>query len=85
MLRNIVKWAAIGLALVLVAGAALFAFGLRVVVYGGGTPRLEFVESERTRSERIAEDREAHRAASPAPVDAQTAVRSSPRRVSPPV
>jgi outer membrane protein assembly factor BamB len=83
MLRNIVKWAVMGLALVLVAGAALFAFGLRVVMYGGGTPRLEFVTSERTRSERIARDREARRAASPVPLDAQAAAPVQPAAAEP--
>jgi outer membrane protein assembly factor BamB len=62
-----VKWAAIGLALVLLAGAGLFAAGLRVVLYGGGVPRLQFVESERTRTERIARDRKAHGDPRPAP------------------
>jgi outer membrane protein assembly factor BamB len=83
MLRNIVKWAVMGLALVLVAGAALFAFGLRVVMYGGGTPRLEFVTSERARSERVARDREARRAASPAPLDAQAAAPVQPAAAEP--
>ncbi len=63
MVRKVLKWAVVVVAGLLVAGAALFAFGLRVVLYGGGTPRLQFVESERTRSERLARSREAQRVA----------------------
>jgi outer membrane protein assembly factor BamB len=66
MLRKLVKWTAFGLAVVLLAGAGLFAAGLRAVIYGGGIPRLRFVESERTRTERIARDRKTHGAPRPA-------------------
>lgn len=87
MLRNVAKWVAIGLAVALLAGAALFAFGLRVVLYGGGKPRLQFVESERTRAERIARDRESQRDRPPAPaatpvdtaLSAAPAVQGSPQ------
>ena len=61
MLRKVVKWLVIGVAVVLVLAGALYALGLRVVLYGGGKPRLQFVESERTRTERIAIDRASHR------------------------
>lgn len=66
MLRRVLKWVAIGLAVMVLTAAALFALGLRVVLYGGGTPRLQFVESERTRIERLAMSRAAQRGA-PAP------------------
>ncbi len=52
-------------------GLVLYALGLRVVLYGGGSPHLAFVESESTRVARIARDREAQRAlAQPAPAPA---------------
>jgi outer membrane protein assembly factor BamB len=70
MLRKVVKWLAIGVAIALVLAGGLFALGLRVVIYGGGKPRLQFVESERTRIERIAKDRAAHRDAPLPPVAA---------------
>ncbi len=69
MLRRIAKWSALAALAILVTGAVLYAFGLRVVLYGGGSPRLRFVESESTRAERVARDREAQRlrtAAAPA-------------------
>ena len=62
MLRGIVKDVAIVVAALLVVTAVLYALGLRVVLYGGGSPHLEFVESENARVKRIARDREAHRA-----------------------
>jgi len=65
MLRRIQKFAAILFGVMLVTTAVLYALGLRVVLYGGGAPHLEFVESERARAERIARDREARRAQAP--------------------
>jgi outer membrane protein assembly factor BamB len=82
MLRRILKWTAFVVAVVLLVAGGLFAFGLRVVLYGGGKPRLQFVESERTRTERIARDREAHQAPPrpPAAAPADTAaVPATPR------
>jgi outer membrane protein assembly factor BamB len=79
MLRKIVKWVAIGVVAVLVLAGGLYAFGLRIVLYGGGTPRLEFVESERTRTERIARDRASHRdVPPPAAVPVDTAPAAAP-------
>jgi len=90
ILRKVLKWVGIGLAVIIVTGAALFAFGLRVVLYGGGTPRLQFVESERTRSERLARSRAAQRgtpagpaasivdATATAPPAAESAPRAAP-------
>jgi outer membrane protein assembly factor BamB len=86
MLRKLAKWGAIGLALVLLAGAGLFAAGLRVVLYGGGVPRLQFVESERTRTERIARNRKAHadpRPAPAAPVETSAAAPVAERSAAP--
>jgi outer membrane protein assembly factor BamB len=76
MLLKVLKWIAAGVAVVLVLAVGLYAFGLRVVLYGGGKPRLQFIESERTRTERLARDRASHREApapAAAPVDAAPA------------
>jgi outer membrane protein assembly factor BamB len=62
MLRRILKVAAAGLACLIVGGVVLYAFGLRVLLDGGGRPYLSFVDSERARAERIARHREAQRA-----------------------
>ena len=65
MLRRILKGVAVVVASLLVTAAVLYALGLRVVLYGGGSPHLEFVESEATRARRIARDRETRRAETP--------------------
>jgi outer membrane protein assembly factor BamB len=70
MLRRILKWTAIAVIGLIVTGAVLYGLGLRVVLYGGGTPHLEFVESESERAARVVRDREAQRVrakAAPAP------------------
>ena len=70
MFRKILKWAAIALLVLVATAAGLYTLGLRVVLYGGGSPRLRFVESESERVARIAHDREAQRAqtlAAPSP------------------
>lgn len=63
MIRRLAKAAGLSLVALTLAGAVLYAFGLRVVLDGGGSPRLRFVESERARAEQIARHREAQRAA----------------------
>lgn len=75
MFRKIIKGLGLVVGLLLVTGLVLFAFGLRVVVDGGGTPRLAFVESDSARQRRLARHREAQRAqAGPAaPVAAPSA------------
>lgn len=75
MIRRILKVGGVVVGLMLVTGLVLFAFGLRVVVDGGGTPRLAFVESDSARQRRLARHREAQRAqAGPAaPVAAPSA------------
>ena len=74
MLRKILKWAGIAVVVLVAAGLGLYALGLRVVLYGGGSPHLAFVESEDTRVARIARDREAQRAQpQPAPAPAPEA------------
>jgi outer membrane protein assembly factor BamB len=74
MLRKILKWAGVAIVVVIATGAVLYMLGLRVVLYGGGSPRLRFVESETARAARIARDREAQRAQAPPPAAAAPAV-----------
>ncbi len=80
MLRKILKWSGLALLALIATAVVLYAFGLRVVIYGGGSPRLQFVESERARAERIARDREAQRqrAAAEPPPSAVVAAPSAP-------
>jgi outer membrane protein assembly factor BamB len=68
MLKYIARGA--GGALVgLIGGAAvLYLAGLRIVLDGGGMPRLEFAQSADERAEAIARHREAQRRAAPSPI-----------------
>jgi outer membrane protein assembly factor BamB len=63
MLRGILKVAVVGIAGLVATVLALSFFGLRVVMDGGGTPRLRFVESSDRQAQRIERHREAQRAA----------------------
>jgi outer membrane protein assembly factor BamB len=86
MLRRILKWTAIAVIGLVVTGAVLYGLGLRVVLYGGGTPHLEFVESESERAARVARDREAQRvrakaAPAPAPIAPTTPAAPEPEPV----
>jgi outer membrane protein assembly factor BamB len=67
MLRRLLKAAAVTVAILVVAGAVLYVFGLRVVLDGGGGVHLRFVESPEARAERIAKHRSAQRADPGAP------------------
>jgi outer membrane protein assembly factor BamB len=71
MLRRIAKVVGILLAAVLLIGGVLYLFGMRLMLDGGGTPHVAWVESEATREERLARHREAQRAASPVPAASQ--------------
>ena len=70
MFRKIAKATGVLMAALLLTGAVLYAFGLRVVVDGGGSPYLAFVESDAARAEKIARHRQAQRASAEAPVTA---------------
>ena len=61
MFRRVLKAAALLAALLVIAGAVLYLFGLRVVLDGGGGVHLRFVESQAARAERIAQHRNAQR------------------------
>lgn len=67
MLKKIVKWMAVAVLAVVALGTVLFAMGLRVVLDGGGTPRLQFPQSRDDRAAEIARHREAQKARAPLP------------------
>jgi outer membrane protein assembly factor BamB len=77
MLRRWLKASAIGLAAISAVGAVCYLFGLRVVLYGGGVPRLRFVESADARAAAVARHRESQRAQS-VPASAATAPSTTP-------
>lgn len=99
MIRTLVKVAAIAALVVILAGAVLYAFGLRVVLDGGGGVSLGFVESAESRAAAVERHREAQRAAAdptappalavnppePAPVLPQPDVAGEPAEKSAPV
>lgn len=60
-MRRILKWFLRVTLAVVVLGAILYAFGLRIVMYGGGMPHFEFVRSADAQADVI----DAHRAAQP--------------------
>ena len=81
MIRKVTKGFGIVLAVMLVGGAGLYVFGLRVVLDGGGTPHVVFVKSDSARAERLAKHREAQRAipdAASQPAEPRTAEPASP-------
>jgi len=73
MFKTLAKWFAIGLAAVVLLAAGLYAVGLRVVLDGGGMPRLAFVASADEHAEEIARHREAQKAQGPPPPPAAPA------------
>jgi outer membrane protein assembly factor BamB len=77
VIRRILKAAVLGLVSLIALGAVLYAFGLRVVLDGGGSPHLRFLESADEQAERVAQHREAQRAQAAPPVPA-AAVPSAP-------
>jgi outer membrane protein assembly factor BamB len=83
MLRRIVRLVGLTLILLITAGAVLYLFGLRIVLDGGGSPYLAFVESEAAHAERLARHREAQRA-DPPPASAPTAPEQGPAPAAPP-
>ena len=65
MVKKLAKVFAIGLAAIVLLAAGLYAVGLRVVLDGGGMPRLAFVASADEHAEAIARHREAQKALGP--------------------
>lgn len=81
MLRKIAKALGLFIVVVLVAVAALYAAGLRVILDGGGRPQLAFLESDADRAESLARHREAQRAAArpdESPADPAVGTASAP-------
>jgi len=67
MLSRLLKGAALVLIVMIMAAAVLYFAGMRIVLYGGGTPHLEFVSSPDRQATEVSRHREAQRAAPPAP------------------
>jgi len=73
-LMRALKMVGIAAAVVALAGAILYQFfGLRLVIYGGGSPRLDFVTAADAQAEAVEQHRQAQ-AASPAPPEAPAPV-----------
>lgn len=72
MVRRILKAAAIIVLSLVIIGLGLYLLGLRIVLDGGGSPHLRFVESAGARAAAVARHRESQRAqpGAPAPVSA---------------
>ncbi|HUF22836.1 MAG TPA: PQQ-binding-like beta-propeller repeat protein [Vicinamibacterales bacterium] len=68
MIRTLLKVAAAAAGVLLIAAGALFAFGARVVLDGGGGLHVRFVKPADEQAEEIARHREAQRAQAPPPV-----------------
>jgi outer membrane protein assembly factor BamB len=66
VLLKILKYTGLTLGMVIVVGAVLYMFGLRIVLDGGGSPHLRFVTSAEAQARAIARHRESQRA-QPAP------------------
>jgi outer membrane protein assembly factor BamB len=62
MFRRVLKAAGIVIGVLVICGIVLYALGLRMVLDGGGTPRLAFLQSQSAQAEEIARHREAQRA-----------------------
>jgi outer membrane protein assembly factor BamB len=67
MIRRLLKGALVVLAVIVGAGAVLYFMGLRVVLDGGGSPHLRFLESADKQAARLARHREAQRSQPPQP------------------
>jgi outer membrane protein assembly factor BamB len=69
-MRRVLKWLVRITASLIVLGAVLYLFGLRIVMYGGGFPHLQFVRSADAQADAIDAHRAAQSAApSPEPAD----------------
>lgn len=96
MIRRILKGTALALGVLIIAGGILYLLGLRVVLDGGGSPHLRFLESADEQAERIEQHRQAQRRdvpppaapaapAAPAPTDTETGPATLPAVPVPPV
>jgi outer membrane protein assembly factor BamB len=85
MARTVLKILGAALVLIVAAGAVLYAFGLRVVLDGGGGMSLQFVQTAASRAEAIERHRQEQRAATDptAPPSLSTSVPPAPPAGSP--
>ncbi len=67
MIRRILRFAAFALVALIVVAGLLYLLGLRIILDGGGSPHLRFLESADEQAERIAQHREAQRHDAPPP------------------
>lgn len=67
MFRTIAKGFAVGVAALIILAGGLYATGLRLMLDGGGMPRLAFVASADEQAEAIARHRQAQRTQAPPP------------------
>jgi outer membrane protein assembly factor BamB len=65
IIRRLLKWALYAFVAIVAVGGVLFILGLRVVLDGGGTPRLQFIESADAQAQKVEQHREAQRAQAP--------------------
>jgi outer membrane protein assembly factor BamB len=65
MLSRLLKGVAVIVVVGIAAAALLYVTGMRIVLYGGGTPHLEFVSSADRHAAELARHRESQRAAGP--------------------
>ena len=63
MWRHALRIAGLAIAVIVVVGGVLYAFGLRVVLDGGGNPRLEFARSASEQADAVAQHRAAQQQA----------------------
>ena len=78
MLLKVLKGAAIAVLLAMVGSLVLYLAGLRIVLDGGGSPHLQFVDSTARHAEILAKHREAQRAAAASPPSAPASPAAEP-------
>ena len=83
MLSKLLKGAGALLLAAIVAGGLLYLAGLRIILYGGGRPHLEFVSSADEHAAELAKHREAQRAAASVAPPAPEAPSAAPAAVPP--
>ena len=79
MISKLLKGAAVLVLLAVTAAGVLYLAGARIVLYGGGTPRVQFASSAHDQADVVARHREAQRAATPAPAAATPAPETAPQ------
>jgi outer membrane protein assembly factor BamB len=78
MLRRVLKVAGLVLLLIVISAGVLYAFGLRLVLDGGGSPQLRFVKTAASQAEAIERHRQSQRATNPQPSSSPPAAPDAP-------